>query len=194
MINNMKVAKCKWMGISPLLMNSNQTVNPFHPVSVQKKPLTSKRKKTEEDILKLLDLDYEGSLYYDSDVGVYVPAICVEATLRNGAKKIRKGSDVKSCVFVSPDFIELIYDGPSDLEGLLKDDRFKDVRPVVVQRASMLKCRPRFDKWEINFDLTFDPKIFNDEDIELITDIAGRQIGLCDYRPRYGRFEAIISM
>ena len=189
----MKQIQVNWKGTSPLLMNSNATVNPFHPISLKRKPLTAKRKKTDEDLLTLLDLDFEGSMYYDEKLGPIIPAICIEATLRNAAKRIRRGTDVKSCVFVSPDYIPLVYDGPRKKEDLIKNENFRDIRPVVVQRSSLLKCRPRFNKWEVEFELTYDQKIFDDDTIIQILDIAGSQIGLCDYRPRYGRFEAIVS-
>lgn len=188
----LKEIQVKWMGISPLLMNSNVTVNPLHPISIERKKITGKRKKTEDDILELLDLDYKAGIYYEEDLGPVIPAICVEATIRNAAKTLRRGTDVKSCVFVTPDFIKLEYTGPRKLEDLIKDQRFRNVQVVKVQRSSLLKCRPKFDKWEIEFTLAYDNKIFDDDTIVQIMDIAGGRIGLCDYRPRYGRFEALL--
>jgi hypothetical protein len=189
----MKIMKVTFKGIAPLLMNSNVCVNPLHPITLERKQITGKRKKTEDDYLDLIILDLKGAMYYDEKLGPYIPAICVEATLREAAKKIKKGTSVKSSLFVEPDFIKLEYEGPREFEKLIKDERFRDVRPVTVQRSQVIKARPRFNSWAINFTITYDELILDQEAMGQIFDIAGRQIGICDYRPRYGRFEVYIT-
>ena len=65
-----------------------------------------------------------------------------------------------------------------------------DSRTVVVPstRGRVVRVRPKFENWSLNFEI----EIWNDDlPVEVIKDaldIAGREGGLGDYRPRFGRF------
>jgi len=189
----METLNVTFKGVSPLLMHSCVGVNPTHPLTLELKKFTSKRKKTEEDNLKVLDLSWRLGLYYDEEVGPYIPAENVEATLRESAKKNKQGKMVTLGVFVTPDRIPLLYDGSRDADALMQDMNFRDVKVGVIQRARILVCRPRFNHWSIDFTLDFDETVIDRQDVIEIIKRAGSQIGICDYRPRYGRFEAIIK-
>lgn len=189
----MKTLDIRWNGLTPLLMNSSVGVNPTHPLTIALKKITGKKTKTEEDHLEIMRIKWLLGIYHDVAVGPFIPAENIEATIREAAKKVKKGKDTKSAIFVSPDRIPLIYDGPRDLEGLYSDERFRDVRDGVIQRQRILLSRPRFVHWRVDFSLEFDPTIFDEEGLLTILDLAGKYIGLCDYRPRYGRFESLVK-
>ena len=188
----MKTLAMRWNGLTPLLMNSAAGVNPTHPLTLAAKKLTSKRTKTEEDQIELMRLKWLLAIYHDPQIGPFIPAENVEATIREAAKKTKRGKDTKAGIFVSPDRIPLIYDGPRDTDKLYADERFRDVRDGVIGQARVNISRPRFNHWRIDFNLEYDPQVFNPEDLIAIMDTAGRYIGLCDYRPRYGRFESMV--
>lgn len=63
-----------------------------------------------------------------------------------------------------------------------------DQRTVVVNRGRVVRLRPRFNDWALSFII----EIMNDEmPVEVVKgalDDAGREGGLGDYRPRFGRF------
>ena len=65
----MKSIHVKFNGISPLLQNNSQTVDVFNKYAKLKKPLTSKRSKTDEDIQALRDIEVESKLYLDDEIG-----------------------------------------------------------------------------------------------------------------------------
>ena len=90
----MKKIKCEFHGISPIILHSCQCVNPLHPLSLEMKKITSKRKKTEEDLIRLSNLEWESGLYWDDEVGVYIPAENIEATIREGAKASKQGKAI----------------------------------------------------------------------------------------------------
>ena len=52
--------------------------------------------------------------------------------------------------------------------------------------------RPRFDAWTLNFTLDVDADMFADTLVRELLDIAGKRIGLGDFRPArrgpFGRF------
>lgn len=189
----METLNVTFKGVSPLLMHSCVGVNPTHPLTVELKKLTKKRNKTEEDQIRILDLHWLLGIYHDNEIGPYIPAENVEATLRESAKKTKQGKLVTLGVFASPDRIPLLYDGPRDTETLMQDINFRDVKVGVIQRARVLVCRPRFNHWSCNFTLDFDETVIDKADVIEIIKRAGSQIGICDYRPRYGRFEAVIK-
>lgn len=183
-------------GLDPLLMHSNVGVNPTHPLVIEQKKLTSKRKKTEEDNIKILDFDWRLALYHDFQdlsIPIHVPAVCVEKTLVVAARKLKKGKDIEEGVRVGPRNITLDYPGAKNPEDLIKDYRYRDVRPVNVGRAKVLRCRPRFDDWLITFNVEYDPSIIDRDSFIEIAQIAGQRIGLLDFRPKYGRFAVIVN-
>lgn len=189
----MKTLKVTWRGVSPIILHSCQTVNPLNPISREMKKYTTKKKKTEEDLLKIADLEWEAGAYWMDDIGLYIPAENVEATLINGGKANRKGTDIQKYVDVTDLCIPLIYGENLTKEELIKDYRYRDTRVMTVQRAKVVRTRPRFDRWEITFNLSY-----NEEKIDLDTIIdameyAGNYVGLCDSRPKYGRFVAIVD-
>lgn len=189
----MKSIKVKWHGVSPLLLHSNQGVNPLHPLTREKKLYTGKRKKTDEDVMKILDIDYLLGLYWDDNIGVYVPATNVEATVREGAKRFKRGKDVASGIMASPEVIKLDYDGPRTREELMENMNFRDVRVGRIGKNSITICRPRFNNWQIEFFIDYDPDIWNKDVLLDVMASAGKYVGFCDYRPRYGKFEVFVG-
>jgi hypothetical protein len=185
-------------GVQPTLMHNNQTCNPLNRYAKAMKAITGKRKKTDEDFEALSKIEWEAGLYYTSELGPYIPSINVEGMLRDAAKKLKKGMDVKQSLRVFPLEIKLGYNGPRDLNGLKKiafsgdkvdGEDFFDSRAVGINQSTIMRTRPRFNKWWIEFEIIADDAIFNIDDIVQILGIGGQKIGLSDYRPRYGTFE-----
>jgi hypothetical protein len=65
-----------------------------------------------------------------------------------------------------------------------------DVRPVVVQRNRILRARPRFDQWELKFEIiNNDSTIIHQDTLKKILEDAGKYYGLGDFRPEFGLFK-----
>jgi hypothetical protein len=93
----------------------------------------------------------------------------------------RYGSVLKAGVTIEPENIPLKSPKPYTI----------DSRPVVIQKSRVLCWRPRFEEWELEFDiLILDDKNINISVLKEILDTAGLS-GLGDYRPRFGRFQVI---
>ena len=189
----MKTIKCEFHGLSPIIMHSCQCVNPLHPISLEMKKITSKRKKTEEDIIKLSDLEWEAGLYWNKDVGVYVPAENIEATIREAAKSKKLGKHFQKGFMVQDMMIPLDIGEDLTKEEMCADVRFRDVRPMKVQQARVLRTRPRFNMWNITFTAAYDENILNFDDVVNAIEYGGQYVGLCDSRPKYGKFSAKIT-
>lgn len=89
-----------------------------------------------------------------------------------------------------------------DSDAVLTPQKWEvDSRPVVVQRARVIRSRPRFDEWEATFTISvldqetwidaYDKEYGGGANIRDILAAAGKFKGLCDFRPRFGRFEVI---
>lgn len=68
-----------------------------------------------------------------------------------------------------------------------------DRRPVVVGKARVLRCRPCFANWRMKVAFEIDTAILRPEQVKESLALAGRIIGIGDYRPEkgggFGRFK-----
>lgn len=184
----MEVLKFRITGTAPLIVHSLKGLNPFDETTRRKKAINAKKtKKTDEDMLMVNYLDFSMALYMDAKHGPIVPSANVEATLRDAGKSEKLGKDVQKGLSVLDD-VPILYEGPRTVDGLWEDRRFVDFRGGKVGQARVMLCHPRFDIWAIEPEVRFDTEIFNPETIVRIAVYAGRYIGLCDYRPKFGRF------
>jgi hypothetical protein len=177
----------KIKGLSPLMLHNGQLADPLNPYTKRVKTITSKRKKTDEDYEALYKIEWEGSLYLNSDHRVVFPGQNLEAAMVEGAKKSKLGEVAKAAILCdSEPLIE--YDGPKDLAKLKADLRFRDVRGTRVQNGRVMRCRPIFVPWGLSFTLEYLPDMLNESQVVDILATVGRIIGIGDFTPKYGRF------
>lgn len=188
----MKHLQVKITGISPLLMHSDRFANPLDPATKAHKELTGKRKKTDADHEAIAKSEWMGSLYHDPVVGPYIPGQNLDATLQEAAKLQKLGKKFKQAVMVIEDQVPLIYTGPRDPEALFAAG-FLDVRGVKVAMAKLMRCRPKFNQWAAQFTVAFNEDVLNTEEVLKAINDAGSLIGVCDYRPRFGKFTAEVA-
>lgn len=182
------------IGDSPLIMHSPKCVNPLHPIKLELNKYTSKKKKTEEDLLVLSDLEWEAGVYWDDSVGLYIPNECIKATIQNGAKQNKKGKDIAKYLQVATLMAPLNIGEEQDYEKLRTDLRYRDVRAVRVKSSRMNRTRPRFNTWSTEFDVVYDEAMLDIATIVMALEYAGSYVGICEMRDRgYGRFSANIK-
>ena len=176
-------------GIAPLLMHSPRGVDPTDPLQKKMREITSKgsKKKTAADLLEQDWLEFQLAIYYENGRPV-IPDSAILGTLQAGARANRRGREVQAGVEVADEFAPLDYAGPRGLRELY-DARFVDRRPAGVQKARVMRVRPRFNEWAVSFRLLVDDEVMNVADVKTALDTAGLRCGLLDYRPRFGRFE-----
>ena len=165
----MKTIKVKLEGESPLLMNSPKSM--IDDMTNEKVKKTTQRYDIKESAEKLT--------YRKKDGELYVPAEAVKGCLIGAAsyKKFGKHSArpiISGGVFIQPQEIGL---GIKDYEI--------DLRTVVIQRARVVKARPKIEKWKLSFDLIYDDTLIKSGSlIKEIFEEAGKRIGLLDFRPQ----------
>lgn len=179
-------------GTSALIMNNSRLANPLDPATKAYKVVSGKRNKTDQDLEAVFRLGHAGSMYHDADVGPYIPADNIWKALQEGGKKHRLGQKVTEGVLILTDVNPIAYRGPRDISALWADENFRFINMRVTGTGSQRKrvpfCRPVFRQWSTEADGTLDESILDLAELQLIAETAGARVGLCDWRPRYGRF------
>ena len=183
-----KKATYKLTSSAPLIMHNGHLADPINKWAKALKQISSKKKKTDADYEELARLEFFGGLYMSAD-GPVIPAQCIEATLVNAAKKRSEGLTAKSGMFCDTHAL-LEYDGPRTAELLWQDEQFRVVNLVVVNRARIVRTRPIFNDWSTVISVSFDDEQVNLSTVDEWVRIGGSIVGLCDWRPKYGRYEA----
>lgn len=180
--------KMTLVGESPLIMHNGQLANPLNKWSKALKELTSKRGKTDSDMGEISQVEWRGGLYQDPKGVIGLPEDVVLGALIAGAKKSKNGKKAMAAMFGARPFFHLVYEGPKDIDALAKDERFSDYRLVVIQSRRVMRARPRFDSWKLPIELMVNTSLMNKREVIMAAEACGEQVGLCDFRPRYGRF------
>jgi hypothetical protein len=179
-------------GTAPLLMHNAQLSDPLNDATRALARVTGKRNKTDEDHLEAARLEHVGSLYL-SDLGPYVPGLNIEAALFRGASKYKLMSTLKSALLIPEEVNPLSYKGPRDAAGLWADKTFVHRASVKVGQSRVIRTRPVFPKWGVVTSGLLDTEQVDKDAFEQLVATAGQVIGLGDWRPRFGRFEATVS-
>jgi len=187
----METMKVTWKGTVPLLMHSERLADPMDDAAKRLAALTSARgnaKKTEAHVEDVARAEWEGGLYYDEDLGPYIPGFNILACIRDGAKLQRLGSEVIRSVQVVEDRVPLTYPGPRDLDGMW-EAKLYDRRGVAVSTAKVMRTRPKFHHWELTFTVAYIEERISRENLERVMRDAGLMVGLGDFNQRFGKFE-----
>jgi len=167
----MESIKVKIKGVSPLLMN--------------KYNMDGDKSKKKVDIYNKED-DVIDAVYYDEKIGYYAPSTWIESSIREAAKSFKaKGKRTLKETVVATTFCE------EEKIPLNKKYDEIDSRFARIQRNGIIKHRPRWNTWELEFTLTFDPDRMSKETLLEIVSEAGKVKGIGDYRPKFGRFKVV---
>jgi hypothetical protein len=167
-------------------MHNGQLADPLNPHSQSIGEVSKKRKKTEADHREMGRREFFGSLYITSGEPC-IPAEMWEAALIKGAMKEKRGPAAKAGLLVE-DNSPLVYDGPRDPKALWEQENFRLRVAVKVGQAKVMRTRPRFVLWGAEVSVKFIPSLLNPREIRSFFETAGEQIGIGDWRPRFGRF------
>jgi hypothetical protein len=169
---SMEIYAVKIVGSKPLLIHA--------PTGLGDKPKLRRGEHLEPKV------EAESYLYKDTEGRICVPSVNIKACIREAGRNykvsgrritfgavIRAGLDIKPFPYVP----------------LIHNDWKVDVRPVVVQRNRILRARPIFDQWALEFQIiNNDPTVIHADMLKKILEDAGKYYGLGDFRPDFGLF------
>lgn len=175
------------VGLTPTIMHNGQLADPLNQWAKELKKVTSKRKKTDEDHEECSRIEFMGGLYLNADLAPCWPGENIESMLNAAARKRKEGPQARVGMMVHGDFA-LKYSGPKTAEELWKDGRFTFRCACSVNGSRVMRTRPQFKAWELDFTVMHDPEIVDAEIVKQWVEIAGNQVGLSEWRPKFGRF------
>jgi hypothetical protein len=158
------------------------------------KAVSGKRKKTDADFEELARLEWLAGLYrIDGDL--VIPDYVIESTMIGGAKKSKRGPQAKCGLFFT-EHASLQFDGKPDtitddtLAELFATGNYTHTIGVKVNMSKVMRTRPIFRSWSVNAVAQYDPDVLNMRDVEEMAMDAGKLVGMGDWRPKHGRFDA----
>jgi hypothetical protein len=141
--------------------------------------------------------EWRGYLYVTPQGEIGQPAVHIEQSLIKaaGSFKItgRRGATYrdlfKASVFVTPELLSHGVASPETLTTNPEETVYLDMRPVVIQKARVVRIRPALKKgWRLSFTI----EVMDDQiPVAILKDVlelAGKTGGIGDHRPRFGRF------
>jgi hypothetical protein len=173
----------KIVGISPLILQNGRCANPLDIYAKKMKSLTSKRNKTEDDLHAILETQWEAGLYWDDQMGLYMPSENLYAAFYAAAKKHKLGNKCSGILFPEALGYPIVTENHMDLSKLREDKKTRFIKTVVVQRAKTVACRPIFHNWKINFELEFEKDTWDANEIKTVLQTLSTRIGMGVWRP-----------
>lgn len=85
---------------------------------------------------------------------------------------------LKAGIQISPEFI------PHKIQDFIIDKRMVRIGP-----ARIARCRPRFEKWELDFDIIVTDDRISPLNLQPILEDSGKSYGIGDFRPKFGLFK-----
>lgn len=186
-------------GVSPLLMNNPQTVDPFNKFTRAKKAITAKRTaKTDDDLIELGNLETESKLYFDDKLGVYVPATWLtEAIICTGFGVAKIGRQkMRGGIFATQPKIALNYRSKAKVKAVadvVGNPEFRHRMLLKQGQVRVPKDAPIFHDWSFATDLEYDDKIVDSSTLRRIVEHAALYGGFGDFRPTFGRAKAEVT-
>jgi hypothetical protein len=171
-----------------MLMHNKRTCNPRDPYTVAMREITSKRKKTDADLIELSKLEFMAGLYMDENEKYFIPPEQIEmmiASHANAVCKVGKNSLIADLAVEDP-FYFIEFDGPKYPSERFADPSCVDIRSVRIQKNRVMRTRPVFKNWVAEGTIFFS-NTFKKEQILKMLDLA-QNTGLGDFRPKFGRF------
>ena len=184
----METIKLKIVGTSPLMMHSDRLANPLAPETKLHKALTAKRKKVDEDFLSIAKSEFLSGCYWHADEGFFIPGANLDATFLGGAKLSKLGVHWRRGALVLEQRVKLLHEGPATPAKLWEDPRFIDVRGVKIGASKLMRYRPVFAAWAAELTVSLNTDVLDLGEAKKAIEDAGKLIGTCEFRPRFGRF------
>ena len=188
----MESLKVTVKGLAPLLMHNGHLADPRNPHAraLREAVNASKKNKTDAAFDAMAKAEFLGSLYVGEDGALCIPGEMIEATIINGAKKSKQGKQATAaiCVFNNA---PLQYKGPKDPLKLWETGNFHKTIGVRVGTNRVMRTRPLFVDWSLSFVVQYNADLLNKKDVVMAITKAGAEVGLAEWRPRYGRFEVV---
>ena len=194
-----KQATVKITGIAPLLQNNPQTVDPFNRYSKAKKAITNKRTaKTDDDLIELGNLETESKVYFDDEIGVYVPATWLTEAINVTAFAVAKigKAKMRGGLFATEPKVKLHYRDMGKVKTItdvVMNPAFRHRMLLKQGQVRVPKDAPIYHDWSFQTVIEFDDTVLDFGSLKRIVERAALYGGFGDFRPTFGRAKAVVT-
>lgn len=184
----MATAEFSIRGVSPILLHSGQTADPRNEYAKALKKISAKRAKTDADYDEMAKIEWTAAIYATKEGRVIVPDYVMESALVSGARKLKLGKQFQGGVFVD-DHCLLEFPGCElSMDELWERGQNTHSAPVRIGQQRVIRTRFVAEEWSTKIKLTYNTEMLDLPQIEQALQLCGSQTGLCDWRPKFGRF------
>lgn len=183
-------------GTHPLLLHNQRLANPLDPHTRELKALTSKRKKTDDDLAEMLVVEARGAAYETPEGLIGLPDANIWRSMQEAAKAYKGGKNVSRAVIYDPVRVAPLVIGGEHVmvEDYLARPGSIDYRPVGVMGKKTMRARPIIDAgWSASCEFEVHTDIVPVEELAQFLERAGRLEGVGDHRPQYGRYTVSVE-
>lgn len=172
-----------------MLQHNGRLANPLDPWTQQLKALTSKRKKTDEDLMSIMAIEARGACWETETGEIGIPTAAVWRSIYDAATAYKFGANVKRALGFEDMTVPLLFEGkPQSCDTFLNEPGHIDYRPVVVNRARTMRARPRVFGWQSTHTFELLEDVIDPRELVPVLERAGRLVGVGDWRPTYGKY------
>ena len=202
MIMAIQTLKYTITGEGAILINNPQTVDRFNVYSKSMALINRKgTRRTDEDYLELRKLEIKAKLYFDDEMGVYIPATWVTAAIQKISHKQAKiaKADIRGSVFSAEvsNKIKLNYRDMKlvkTMDDVVGNPNFHKLLLLKQGQVKIAKNFPIFHDWSFSGELEFDDTTVDGSTLEGLLKYASRYGGFGDFRPTFGRATAVTEI
>lgn len=197
----------KLEGKCNLVLHNSQAARPGNQFKKAMAEITSKRKKTDEDYILLANIEWLSAWYFSGDEVAFtikngkliigdhgnpiIPDRLLFAMLIASAKKNKLGTDFKAGIFIEDDGV-FRFEPDKPVSELIEDLNFRVETLEKVTTSKIMRTRPKFKSWRVEFSISYDDSVVSESQIEQALEVGGNLVGLAERRPQWGRFSYTI--
>ncbi len=191
-----KHIRVKFNGFAPMLQNNPRGINPMDRLGKLDAAANKKFKasKTDENFIAQCQTGVALRIFWDDELGIYIPTRWILASLaKHSYKKTKVSKDnIRAAVFTINDKAKLTYDGMNyvkEVTDITHNNRFQTLIFQKIGQVKVPKAMPIFHKWSFEAELEFDNEIIDREQLIDVLTYGAKYNGFGDFRPSYGRCE-----
>lgn len=192
----MKEIVVKIEGIRTMIIHNGRLADPLNPWSKRMKELSSKTKKTDQDHERMAEVEWEAGLYWDDTIGLHMPSENLQRMFIDACKKRKLGRQSIGIIVDHDIGVPIISEGHKDIEAMRRNPENRFRKAVKVGASKVMRTRPCVPAgWTMTIRVMLDESLITSDDFIDICHIAGKLIGVGDWRPaspkvagQFGRF------
>lgn len=189
--NGYQVYSLHLQGESPLLMSSAEC-DRRSDTYIAYRQLSKTRSKTMEQEEQLRELEWYTRLFWDDELGPFIPGRNIKEMLREAATRWKLGAAVNRSLVIPEYRVPLLYEGPRTPKELWAEGYELTLMVANAGAGSgrVPRCRPKFENWSLECEVAFDTDELDADSVYAIVDRSikyglgdGRTIGFGMFVP-----------